>query len=71
MLVLSVVLVTLAYMAILVRSMHNPLHLYDFSQSFRLQFGGQCLGGIVVYSSFILAFRHLLDVLKQRKMGFP
>lgn len=38
----------------------NPLNFFNYSQSFRLQFGGQCFGGIVVYSTYITLFRRLM-----------
>lgn len=69
-LVLSVATILLAYVAILTRlGSFNPLNFFNFSQSFRLQFGGQCLGGIIVYTTYITLFRRLVLWHKRRRLS--
>ena len=68
-LLLCTVLTTLAYTTILVKDhVVNPLHMYNFPWSFRLQFGGQCLGGIVFYCLFVQSFRRAVDSYMQQRM---
>lgn len=60
---------TLAYVDILVRNhLVNPLNLYNFPQSFRLQFGLQCLGGIVFYCVLVVSFRQAVDVYTRQRI---
>ena len=57
-----------AFSCILVRNhVFNPLHLYNFPQSFRLQFGAQTLGGVVFYSVLVISFRRAVDVYTQQR----
>ena len=68
-LVVFVVITSLAYVDILVKNhVFNPLNLYNFPWSFRLQFGGQCLGGIIFYSVLVISFRQLMDVYTHQRV---
>lgn len=68
-LLLCTVLTILAYTTILVKNqVVNPLHMYNFPWSFRLQFGGQCLGGILFYSIFVHSLRRAVDAYLQQRV---
>ena len=69
-LVVCSVLTTLAYVDILVTNhiSFNPLNLYNFAQSFRLLFGAQCMGGVVLYCVVVISFRQAIDVYTQQRM---
>ncbi len=69
-LVLILVFTVLGYAAILSRiGCFNPLNFFNYSQSFRLQFGGQCFGGIVVYTTYITLFRRLVLWYERRRLS--
>ena len=68
-LVVWTVITTLAYLDILVKNpLAHPLNLYDFRQSFRLQYGAQCLGGIVFYCVLVVSFRQAVDVYTRQRV---
>ncbi|DBA88976.1 TPA: hypothetical protein ACH3X2_000200 [Trebouxia sp. C0005] len=60
----------LSYVAILVRPDQsiNQLRLYNFSQSFRLQFAAVLVAGIVAYILMVHAARRLLHVYGRRRL---
>ncbi len=70
-LLMSVVLPTLAYLVVLVRteSVWNPLQFFNFSQSFRLQCAGLSVGGTVFYAVFTAAFRWFVLQYDHRKLS--
>ena len=70
-LIMSVVLPTLAYLVVLVRSesVWNPLQLFNYSQSFRLQCAGLSLCGTVFYAVFTAAFRWFVLQYDHRKLS--
>lgn len=60
---------TLAYLDILVKNpLAHPINLYDFRQSFRLQYGAQCLGGIVFYCILVVSFRQVVDLYTRQRV---
>ncbi len=60
----------LSYVAILVRPDQsiNLLRLYNFSQSFRLQFAAVLAAGFVAYILVVNATQRLLHVFEQRRL---
>lgn len=60
----------LSYVAILIRPDQsiNLLRLYNFSQSFRLQFAAVLTAGTVAYILLVNATRQLLHVYGQRRL---
>ena len=70
-LVMSVVLPTLAFLVLLVRteSVWNPLQLYNFPQSIRLQCAGLSVTGTLFYAVFTAAFRKFVLRYKYRKLS--
>ncbi|DBA94075.1 TPA: hypothetical protein ACH3X1_001723 [Trebouxia sp. C0004] len=70
-LIMSVVLPTLAYLVVLVRteSVWNPLQFFSFSQSFRLQCAGLSVAGTVFYAVFTAAFRWFMLQYDHRKLS--
>ena len=71
MLILMISYIILSVLAVLVRSEQygNPLGLFDFSQSFRLQFAGQCLGAILFYATWVNLFRRGMVRYKRRRLS--
>ena len=69
-LIVCSVLTALAYVDIVVRSTpsFNPMHLYNYPQSFRLLFGAQCIGGIVFYCVVVISFRQAVDVYTHQRI---
>lgn len=70
-LIMSLVLPTLAYLVVLVRteSVWNPLQFFDFSQSFRLQCAGLGVAGTVFYAVFTAGFRWFVLRYEHRKLS--
>ena len=70
MLWVSVLYTLLAYFIILVKneSVWNPLSLFDFSQSFRLEFGCITVGGVVAYLTLIRLTRRILACHEHRRL---
>lgn len=69
-LVCFLVFTTLAYVAILTRlGSFNPLNFFNFSQWFRLQFAGTCLGGVVFYTVYITLFRRCMVWRERRRLS--
>jgi len=71
MLIISLVFTFCVYFTILVRTEQfvNPLNFYNFSQSFRLQFAGLTMGGVIFYATFIHAFRLVMNRYEQRRLS--
>ena len=59
------------YFAILVRTEQfvNPLKLYNFSQTFRLQFAGMTIGGVVFYSILVNTCRRVMNRYERRRLS--
>ncbi len=59
------------YFTILVRTEQfvNPLNFYNFSQSFRLQFAGMTIGGVVFYTIFVNMFRRVMNRYEHRRLS--
>ena len=69
-LVCFLVFTTLAYVAILTRlGSFNPLNFFNFSQWFRLQFAGACLGGVVFYTVYVTLFRRCMVWRERRRLS--
>lgn len=69
-LVLALVYTVVSYMAILTRSNQrvNPLNLYNFAESFRLELLGVALAGTVAYIVLVHGCRKLLQFHEQRRL---
>ncbi len=69
-LVLVLVYHVLSYIAVLVRPDQsiNLLHLYNFAQSFRLQFAGVAAASTLVYVSSVYGTRQMLGKCWQRRL---
>ncbi|KAL0036849.1 hypothetical protein WJX77_002108 [Trebouxia sp. C0004] len=65
---LTIVFVTLAYVAVLARSSHNLFNLYNFEQSFRLELAGMWLAQVVTYWVSIRGMRYLLERRQHRRL---
>ena len=59
------------YFTILVRTEQfvNPLNFYNFSQSFRLQFAGLTIVGVIFYATLVHAFRLVMNRYEQRRLS--
>ena len=59
------------YLTVLVRTeqVANPLNLFNFSQSFRLQFAGLTLSGIAFYATLIHGFRLVMNRYETRRLS--
>ena len=68
---MSLVLPTIAYLAILVRTeqFFNPLHFFNFSSTFRWQLGLLGIGGTVFCGIVTAAFRTFVLRYEQRRLS--
>ena len=71
MLIICLVFTFCVYFILLVRTEQfvNPLNFYNFSQSFRLQFAGLTLGGVIFYATLVHAFRRVMNRYEQRRLS--
>ena len=69
-LILATIYSVVSYVAILTRSSQrvNPLNLYNFAQTFRLEFAGVALAGTVGYTVLVHGCRLLLRIHEQRRL---
>lgn len=69
-LVLALVYSVVSYVAVLTRTNQriNPLSLYNFAQSFRLEFVGVVLAGTAGYIVLVHGCRKLLQFREQRRL---
>ena len=71
MLIICLVFTFCVYFIMLVRTEQfvNPLNFYNFSQSFRLQFAGLTIGGVIFYATLVHAFRRVMNRHEQRRLS--
>lgn len=69
--IMSLVLPTIAYLAILVRTeqFFNPLHFFNFSYTDRWQLSLLGIGGAVFYGIVTAVFRNLVLRYEQRRLS--